>query len=316
MINNFKYTRYDLRPLVSIIVPIFNSELTLAKCIDSVLNQVYTNFELILVNDGSQDNSLQICREYELKDNRVKVVNQSNSGVSRARNRGIEISVGDFICFIDSDDNVEPDYYEYLVNELISSGADALALSKYTIKRSKITDSQIDATEAMKRILLLELPTSVWAYIYKAESIKEIRFSEEIHFFEDLLFNFEIFETIEKIKLYDYDGYHYSHNPNSANGSPLSEKKMSCLMIPKKMDVKDVENEMVFFEAHCLISLILSMSKDKDSLPKYATKISKECRRFISKMNRKVPFQYRILIIMTAYFPTSISNILRILKGR
>ena len=96
--------------MISVIVPVYNSVKYLDKCIQSILNQTYKNFELLLVNDGSSDNSLEICNLYALKDDRVKVIDQSNGGVSSARNAGIDYAKGEWITFVDSDDWVHKDY--------------------------------------------------------------------------------------------------------------------------------------------------------------------------------------------------------------
>lgn len=303
--------------LVSIIVPIFNSELTLSRCIESILTQNFRDFELILVNDGSTDNSLKICYEYEKKDSRIKVLNQSNSGVSVARNYGLRVAQGEFISFIDSDDYIAEDFYSCLTGTLIKSGADVLALSNYTIKRSRSVNQVINSEEAQKKLLLLQLPTSVWAYLYRSKDVKKIYFSKDIHFFEDFLFNFEFLCTVKKIQLYSYDGYHYTVNPDSANTSKLSEKKLSCLSIPLIIKLPfDLEKELSFFHSHCLISLILSMSKDKDSFNRYGSIISKECKSFIPNIKSLVPWIYKVIIILTAFFPGITTSILRLTKGR
>ena len=101
---------------VSIIVPIYNSEKYLPQCIESILNQTYKNFELILVNDGSTDNSLSICESYAQKDERIEILNLQHNGVSNARNNGISKAKGEFICFVDSDDKIEKDFLLVLTN--------------------------------------------------------------------------------------------------------------------------------------------------------------------------------------------------------
>ena len=105
-------------PKISLIVPVYNAGKHLSRCIDSILAQKFTDFELILVNDGSKDNSLEICNQYSGLDARVVVVSRDNGGVSSARNHGIEVSTGDYICFIDADDYVKPDYLEQLFAEV------------------------------------------------------------------------------------------------------------------------------------------------------------------------------------------------------
>ena len=105
-------------PKISIIVPVYNVEQYLENCINSVLNQSFRNFQLILVDDGSKDSSGEICDRFVLKDSRVKVIHKPNAGVSAARNAGIDIATGQFICFIDSDDWIESEYLQKIVDEI------------------------------------------------------------------------------------------------------------------------------------------------------------------------------------------------------
>ncbi|WP_164709417.1 glycosyltransferase family 2 protein [Enterococcus mediterraneensis] len=300
-------------PLISIIVPVYNSEKTIGRCIDSILNQKYKKLELILVDDGSQDGSLQICKEYKDKDSRIVIITQSNSGVSKARNYGMQVSSGEFLSFVDSDDYLEADFYQFLVTKLISSGVDVITLSKYTIKQSNILEEIIDSDMARRKLLLLELPTSVWAYLYKANTIKNCRFSEEVHFFEDLLFNFDMLRNIAKLKLVSYEGYHYVYTSNSANNSALSDKKMSCLLIPDLINDNTLNNECIFFKSHCLVALILSLIKSNQK--SYFKKISSECKKINIRKNKLVPIEYKILIYGMAFFPRTFINLLRIFRG-
>ena len=101
---------------ISVIVPIYNAEAYLNRCLDSIINQTYSDLEIILINDGSTDNSLDICLEYASKDKRIVVYNQTNKGISKARNKGIELATGDYIGFVDSDDIISPRMYETLYN--------------------------------------------------------------------------------------------------------------------------------------------------------------------------------------------------------
>ncbi|UOK56378.1 glycosyltransferase [Bacillus sp. OVS6] len=134
-------------PAISIVVPIYNVEKYLHKCIDSILSQNFTDLEIVLVNDGSTDSCGRICDEYSIKDNRVKVIHKKNGGLSDARNTGIEISTGDFIGFVDSDDWVEPNMYETLYNLCISNSAD--------ISTCSIFVWDIDNRKKQKNIVIL-----------------------------------------------------------------------------------------------------------------------------------------------------------------
>ena len=124
--------------LISIIVPIYNVENYLRYCLDSIVSQTYQNFECLLINDGSPDNSADICREYVSKDFRFKYFEKENSGVSAARNLGIEQSVGEYITFIDPDDWVESDYLEVLYRALLEEQAD---ISISTYKQFNVDDN-------------------------------------------------------------------------------------------------------------------------------------------------------------------------------
>ena len=122
------------KPLISVIIPVYKVEDYLEKCINSVINQTYTNLEIILVDDGSTDDSPKICDEYAKKDNRIKVIHKENGGLSDARNKGIEIASGEYIGFVDSDDWILPNMYEVLLRNLIKNNAD---ISVCNLIRSK-----------------------------------------------------------------------------------------------------------------------------------------------------------------------------------
>ena len=113
-----------MKPLISVIVPVYKSEKYLDKCVESIVNQTYKNLEIILVDDGSPDNCPQICDEWAKKDSRIKVIHKENGGVSSARNAGLDNSFGDYIGFVDGDDFIENDFYECLYDNLVENGAD------------------------------------------------------------------------------------------------------------------------------------------------------------------------------------------------
>ena len=121
--------------MVSIVVPIYNVEKYLHECVDSILTQTFTDFELILVNDGSQDNSGAICDEYVSKDKRIKVIHQVNQGVSVARNNGIKCATGRLIGFVDADDYIAPDMFKGMVNYLEANDLDVVCADCYIINR-------------------------------------------------------------------------------------------------------------------------------------------------------------------------------------
>ncbi|CAM5185029.1 putative glycosyltransferase EpsJ [Ureibacillus acetophenoni] len=185
---------------VSIIVPIYNTELYLTDCVRSIINQTYQNLEVILVNDGSKDNSGIICDEFSKFDNRIKVIHKENGGVSSARNMGLDISTGDYIMFVDSDDWIENNAVDKLINIQNQGNFDVVMFGAYFeyTKQNKIVnfilrDEKYYELSKIKSILpsLIkeEKINTLWNKLYKSSLIKnnKIRFNEslsiaEMHF--------------------------------------------------------------------------------------------------------------------------------------
>lgn len=183
---------------VSVIVPVYNSEKYLSDCIKSILNQTFDNFELILVNDGSSDSSLEICRKFAIEDSRVVVIDKHNEGVSEARNSGLKNARGRFICFVDSDDIVEPNYIKALVNtqskfnsELTISGVNLYY--KDDITEYKVEEAVFENTEFLNLfsfedyLFLLRGPV---CKLFLKDIIKSnnLTFNKAVHYGEDAIF--------------------------------------------------------------------------------------------------------------------------------
>jgi len=126
-----------MNELISIIVPIYNVEIYLEKCLNSIINQTYKNIEILLINDGSSDNSLRICKKYQKKDKRIVLINKKNGGLSSARNAGIDKASGNYLLFIDSDDYIEIDMIEKLYNNIKSNNADISICNFFITKKNK-----------------------------------------------------------------------------------------------------------------------------------------------------------------------------------
>lgn len=218
-------------PLVSIIIPIYNAEKYLSECIKTVLDQTYTNIEVLLIDDGSTDNSFEICKEFERGDKRVHVIHQKNAGVSSARNTGIENAQGRYIAFVDSDDIVYHRYIQTLVNDL---GHSILAMCAY----EKIISYEYafanvsgkirvrSAKTCAKRLLKGDFPVAVWGALFLKEAIRDIRFMDGIRNNEDkeflyhyLLNNENGKVVITNRKLYGYYVREGSATHTEWNGS-------------------------------------------------------------------------------------------------
>lgn len=219
----------NTEPKISIIIPVYNVEKYLQKCLDSVINQTYKNLEIICINDGSPDNSGKILDEYAKKDGRVIVIHQENAGVSVARNKGLEIATGEYIAFVDSDDWLEPECYELALNvlendkevDLVGYNADIINSRNDTnqdLQRNKnwFTLPFVGKFELSQKIAI-RMCGACWIYLFKASIIKnnKLKFSN-YKFSEDFLFIFEYFAFVKNIYFLDKNLYNYNLAPYSA----------------------------------------------------------------------------------------------------
>ena len=211
-------------PLISLVIPCYNSEQTLGKCLDSVTQQSYHHLEIIIVDDGSTDGTSKIYEDFHSKDERIKILKQQNSGVSKARNKGVEAATAEYICFVDSDDWVEKNYCSELYHLLIKENADiAIIEALYEDENGNIIFNKpvcenkvFDRNGALA--LLLEdrvIQSHPWGKLYKADILKNVRFPEHLKCFEDYSTLFKIFDKAVKVvksndKLYHYIQYDHS----------------------------------------------------------------------------------------------------------
>lgn len=211
-------------PLISIIVPIFNDEKYLATCLDSIIKQTYTNIEIILVNDGSTDNSSAILSKYNVLDNRIHVINKENSGVSDSRNIGLNKASGDYVCFVDADDILSLNYIEYL-HSLIQNNNAEIALTTQMfgnydnkqVKKKKVYSCA--GLDAAIQILSYNIPIGVYCKIFKTKFLRSnnIKFNKQLCMGEGFNFNFDAFQKATKVIISNYRIYYYRRdNPTSA----------------------------------------------------------------------------------------------------
>lgn len=217
--------------MVSIVIPVYNVEKFISQCIDSVLCQTYSNFELILVNDGSTDSSGKICDDYAKKDIRIHVIHIPNSGVSAARNTGIEESKGDWISFIDSDDFVEPDYLERFQigkddTDLIVQGLEYYDNRNGSFfKQVRVCDCILGEEGFKEKVAQNDLLRSGYpcAKAYRRSLLADkIRFNTNLSFHEDHIFVLEAMNASKAIRLVDSVAYKYRYFHSS---STLSRKR-------------------------------------------------------------------------------------------
>lgn len=234
--------------LISIIAPVYNAEEYLGECVDSILSQTYENFELILVDDGSPDNSGKICDEYAKKDNRIRVIHKENGGVSSARNVGLDNAKGEYIAFVDSDDIVDKKYLELMYKRIVETDSD-MCFSRldrydgekfYSINETSIPlhcdcANQDELSSFLFKFFTVKniLSGSSCRILYKAKNAKKIAFNEKLKVGEDLIYVLKCILKSQTICSIKDELYHYRYNFESATFSYKS---------------KFLENSIAFYE--------------------------------------------------------------------
>ncbi len=228
---------------VSIISTVYNSEKFLPLCINSILNQTFKNFELILVNDGSTDNSYSICEYFAKKDSRIKIINKNNTGVSDSRNIGIKNSVGKFIMFIDSDDEIESNMLEDMVFYINKSSSDVcLSGFKKVNKTGEIINENVTLnsynintymldSKSFKELLDKNYISSVTFKIFKKSLISKYKFDNSMFFGEDLKFMFELLSENINIYVLNKCYYLYNYSPLSLTNSFKINKPLCFIKV-------------------------------------------------------------------------------------
>lgn len=231
-------------PLISVIVPVYQVEKFLERCIDSIINQTYSNLEIILIDDGSVDNSGKICDEYELKDSRIKVIHQNNKGLSSARNKGVEIAKGDYIAFVDSDDWINSDMYETLMKVMQTFYLDIVRCAAVETDGKKYEEIHPRKQNINKLFLddeIFELYFSefcckiVWNALYKAHIVKGIVSPERCHSQDNYVSGRYLYRC-KRMMIIDKILYNYWINPESITTSGNRRRFDVCICTNKLLN--------------------------------------------------------------------------------
>ena len=239
------------KPLVSIILPVYNAQNHIARCLESICAQSWQNIEVIVLNDGSKDQSLPVCEAFRAKDERIVLVDKANSGVSDTRNLGLKLASGKYVQFVDSDDYIDPDFTEHLVTAAEQNNAD-LVIAPYKMvipagasKPEQVLDKIQDELGVMSvarppevreygflpagvydkdtfALRLMDKPASyfysvLWNKLYRRDILtgNDIQFVSEMRWAEDLVFNLRYIQYAERFVAIDKPGYYYVQNPQS-----------------------------------------------------------------------------------------------------
>ena len=257
MIFKYKYWGWEKpmeeeqkNPLISVVIPVYNMNKYLDRCMKSVCNQTYHNLEIILVDDGSTDGSGILCDEWAERDARIKVIHKKNGGLSSARNAGLDNARGEYIGYVDSDDWIDVEMYLHLFTILQNYQVDVVFCDFYRFKKNvpvknvKETvilreDKEID--DFFYRVKGGKSSYGVWCGLYKKEKIDGIRFAEG-KISEDVLYRYEVYQVIRRIAFSSLPLYYYFINSQGITGSPLCKRDLSLLEIWDEIVRREKEN--------------------------------------------------------------------------
>lgn len=275
---------------ISVIVPVYNCEKYLEKCINSILSQSFEDFELILINDGSTDSSLEICKKYSYLDNRIVLINQKNMGVSNTRKKGITLAKGNYICFIDSDDYIDKDSLKILFKNINESSVDIVCCNSINFGKNAKGPINIKYDEIIKdkeRIyndyfLNFRYTCTLWGKLFNKKILDNLVFPN-MRYAEDTFLMLKIFDRIKNIKLIKYCGYNYRIQPQSASNILDEYIKLTDILKRDKLacDICEKFNEQLKQKAfynfsNDLYALVVLYSKKNEE---------KELQKICNKIN-------------------------------
>ncbi len=314
--------------MISIIVPIYGVEKYLPRCIESILNQSHSDFELLLVDDGSPDSCGRICDEYASRDNRIIVIHQSNAGVSAARNAGLDRAKGEFVGFVDPDDYTEPDMYAEMISALESEHAD-LAICGYnyidengSIDESRVYPIKEDEMLTQKQLMKMfsDMPPTVRLGVvnklFRAEKLKKLRFAKELHSAEDVLFLTEYSKKVDKASFVHKPLYMNTVRQGSATHGGLSIESLADSFAVHDKMYKTIISAYPELKNHSQIFLldvcVLKYNEAETKLSSMTNEKKKELAAPLKAMRRYI--HRRALQALTnkeVYWKTRISYIIK-----
>ncbi len=315
------------KKLVSIIVPVYNVEKYIEECLDSIVSQTYKYLEIILIDDGSRDGSGKIADTYACKDVRIKVIHQNNSGVSSARNTGIDTATGDYVCFVDSDDYIRKDFIENLVADMTKYHVDIVTTTTNKTKLYPIDDSGVDEIEVLDAIEALVLmyygkleKSENGVQMFKAELLKEnnITYDNGKIVCEDFDFFAQALLVSSKIAVDYRKMYYYRPNPNSVMNQKINlnffkaidnKSKVGLAVSDKHPALRNAIKINIFNSS---VSLAMRGYQEREKWQKEFTQIWYNLReyRWLALLNKNTKPRVRMAALLYCVFGNRISTII------
>lgn len=280
--------------LISVIVPVYNVEKYLARCVDSILAQTHNHLEVILVDDGTKDSSGKICDEYAAKDSRIRVIHKENGGLSSARNAGINIAQGEYLSFVDSDDWIEPDALESLLNVVLREQVELVIGGRWDVSartgKKEIglcpqKQEVVSAEEAVRRIFCWDnCDSAAWDKLYHRRLFREVRFPYGV-IVEDVPVMYKIVLDAGRVAYLDKPIYNYYHREGSITNSRISEKtfhfsRHTAVILPYiRQHYPELEREARYLRVRSLVHAVQSADLASEEDRNTFRALWGECRR-------------------------------------
>lgn len=288
--------------LISVIVPVYNAEQYLARCVDSIVNQTYANLEIILVDDGAKDSSGAICEEYAGKDSRIRVVHKENGGLSSARNAGIDIAAGEYFGFVDSDDWIEPETYETMLTLAVKHDAQMVCAGRYDVDAETMEktvglcprhEEVISGIEMLGRVFVWDnCDSSSCDKLFHRSLYDGLRYPLGVVSEDVALFPYTA-ERAERVAMCDRPLYNYCHRGGSITTSTVSDKSFHFGEHTAKIyDYICRNHPQIQEQAHRLrvSGLLTSLLSCELAESSNRRKFKVQCRRCRAELRRHLPF--------------------------
>jgi glycosyltransferase involved in cell wall biosynthesis len=306
---------------ISIIVPVYNVEKYLNKCVDSILNQTFKDFELILVDDGSPDNSGAICDQYAKEDTRVRVIHKENGGLSSARNAGIEVAQGKFLGFVDSDDYIAEDMYELLYNNILREDADLSVCGIYHVYEGKELEVKPEKYLILNRdeatVLIFhgnQISDHAVNKLYSKEIFSDLRYPIG-KYHEDSFTIVGILDQCEKVVVDTRQKYYYYHRDDSITSQIFSKKHLEYItaweqneqaVSGRSKEIDEAAHQRVCFANFLVLDKIVNANMEK-SVPEIGTIVNYLKTNYMFIMKNKIftrnrKFALNMLMISLSFY--------------
>ena len=310
-------------PLISVIIPVYNVEKYLHRCLDSVIAQTYQNLEIICVDDGSIDESGRICDQYAVRDARIKVIHQENQGLSAARNRGLDVAEGEYIAFVDSDDYILEDMYKKMLDKLLNYNVDLCVCQwqyefsdgRQVVKRKNIAPTIYGRKTSLEFARFLYMGNyengvvvAAWNKLYRRTLLDKIRFEGRIH--EDEAFSGRIMAKNISVYVMEEQFYVYAQNGDSLTNKPFSANKffsLDALAERRELFKSDAficqETELLYCNMY--IEYCLRARKDGVAIS-HPEKYRQIFQKMFSSLRRegKVKIKFRLRMMLFSFSPS------------